>query len=72
MSYLLLDELFDELLEAAIDEGLHDHMAVYAVMGDEGFTSAIATSEGFVPLGEVVRSIRRAFHMYVKECFENG
>lgn len=73
MSYLLLDEAL-ELLEAAVDEGLHEFMAVYCVLDDEGnFDAALATSEGLVPLAEVHRAIAAAFRHYatVDRCEES-
>lgn len=66
MSYLLLDEAL-ELLDAAVDEGLHDHMAVWSVLEDGGNFSAVATSEGFVRLEDLLQSVRSAFLLYARE-----
>lgn len=66
MSYLLIEDALD-LLEDAVDEGLHDHMAVYCVLDDGGNFSALATSEGFVPMTEIYASIRSAFKYYATQ-----
>lgn len=67
MSYLLIDEALD-LLDDAVDEGLHELMAVCSFIGGpDGAVSGILTPDGGVDLADVKLAIRNAFRDYAKE-----
>ena len=53
----------EEAVESAVDEGLHELMAV--VCTPEPDSNGILTPDGILPLGEVQRSIAQSFWHYL-------
>lgn len=65
-------EAFDNIVETAVDEGLHDLMAVCAFIGDGDMRSGILSPDGPLGLEDVLAACVSAFHSYVKYLDERG
>lgn len=61
-----IDEALD-LLDDAVDDGLHELMAVCSFIGGGEPVSGILTPDGAVDLADVKLAIRTAFRDYAKE-----
>lgn len=72
MSYLLIDEALDELLDDAVTEGLMEVMALGRYIENDQSYEGVLTPNGVVPLTEVLTEIRLMFHLYIKEMLEDG